>query len=54
MIKYRNAWTTKDPDGVWAVIALPVTGRAVRLSVCFSTESAARRYAADLVGEVIA
>lgn len=51
---YRDAWTSRDPDGSWHVVAVPVTGRAVVLPVSFLSEAAARRYAADLVGEVIA
>lgn len=54
MIKYRNAWASRDPDGSWYVVAVPVTGRAVVLPVSFITESAARRYAADITGEVTA
>lgn len=54
MKKYRYLWTSQDPDGSWYVVAVPVTGRAVVLPVSFITESAARRYAADIMGEVTA
>lgn len=54
MTKYRNAWASRDPDGSWYIVAVPMTGRALVLPVSFLSESAALRYAADLVGEVTA